>query len=92
MIGAVPAQLPVAAVSVFPSLVSPLVVGGEVFTGAPAVIVAVWALFAALLAAAFSAVTVTRSVSPISAVITRYVEAVAPKIFLHFSGVQASHW
>ena len=61
-----PVQVPVVAVSVWPSFAVPLIVGATVLTGGAAVITAVWALVALLLPTPLVAVTVRRSVLPTS--------------------------
>ena len=76
--GAAPTQVPFAAVRVEPSVVVPEIVGTAVLDGAPISGVAADAAWA--VPSAFDAVTVTRTLLPLSAFWRTYVAEVAPPI------------
>jgi hypothetical protein len=96
VIGWVPVQLPFEAVSVCPSWTVPPIVGGDVFAGAADIgcTTAVVAEKALVLPATLLAVTRTLIVVPTSALVTAYVELVAPGIGTQTNpdGSQLSHW
>src|SRR6266487_5860025 len=83
VIGAVPDQVPGAAVSICPSRAVPEIVGGATFSGGFPTTMPVAADDACAEPPAFDAVTVTRSVDPTSGDETVYVEDVAPTMSVH---------
>ena len=69
LIVGVPVQVPLPAVSVWPSFAVPLIVGATVLTGAVGATTPVWAAVADELPPAFVPVTTTRIVPPTSALV-----------------------
>src|SRR6476661_299185 len=86
VIGLVPFQLPVVASSVWPTVGVPVITGGEVACGAPAVPWICWVAFEVAwdFPSAFFALTRNLSVKPTSALATMYWVPVSPAIALHF--------
>jgi hypothetical protein len=97
LIGVVPVQVPVEAVSVWPCCGVPLMAGSAVFAGATPVTAEVWLLVAEALPAGLVAVTTTRIVEAgevTSAFCTTYVELVAPEMSTQLApdALQRRHW
>jgi hypothetical protein len=87
----VPSQRPESAVSVWPSIAMPEIVGGSTFEGGTAAMRSVALAIADVLSARFVAVTTRRIVASRSLVPITYVERVAPGISSHVSS-ERSHW
>jgi hypothetical protein len=90
-----PLQLPVLALSVWPTTALPLIVGSAVFAGeVPVATTPVWADVADVEPATFVAVTTTRIVAPASADCSAYELAVAPLMLTQFAPAESQrrHW
>src|SRR2546421_3482644 len=85
LIGALPVQVPLAAVSVCPSWAVPLIVGATVFAGGDGATAAACVLVAAVPPAAFVPVTTSRSVEATSLEVSTSGEPGAPPMSEQFA-------
>jgi hypothetical protein len=94
VIGVLPVQVPVVALSVWPFWGVPVTIGDEVSAGGTAWTGAVGEEVACWLPPALDAVTSTSSVPPTSAVTIVYVAEVAPVMLAQFAPFESQrfHW